>query len=145
MFGMNSFFLQSTRTLTFTVSVGCFAATGVPLMGVAMGNIASMVISVGDPGEAERLIAAKVTAKELHMMQKFDLDNGDGQISRAEYILLCSVRLGALSPDLIDKINDRFKALDKSRDGTLDYAEILECPEEMPRKKPMAAKGAVAC
>lgn len=110
--------------------VGVFAATGIPLMALAMANIASMVITVGDPDEAEKIIAAKVTCEELHMMQKFDLDDGDGEISRAEYILLCAVRLGALSPELIDKINDRFKKLDKSGDGALSYAEILEHAEE---------------
>jgi hypothetical protein len=99
-------------------------------MGVAMGCVASLVLTIGDPDEAEKQIAAKVTAEELHMMQKFELDDGDGQISRAEYILLCAVRIGALSPDLIGKINERFKILDKSGDGNLDYAEILECPEE---------------
>lgn len=112
------------------LTVGVFAATGIPLMALAMANIASMVITVGDPDEAEKIIAAKVTCEELHMMQKFDLDDGDGEISRAEYILLCAVRLGALSPELIDKINDRFKKLDKSGDGALSYAEILEHPEE---------------
>lgn len=60
------------------------------------------------------------------MMQKCNLDDGDGQISRAEFILLCSVRLGALSPELIAKINERFKVLDVNHDGTLSYAEILE-------------------
>lgn len=98
-------------------------------MALAMGNIAAMVITIGDPDEAEKTIGAKVTIQELHMMRRFDLDDGDGQISRAEYILLCSVRLGALSPDLISKINDRFKALDTSGDGMLSYAEILENPE----------------
>lgn len=98
-------------------------------MALAMGNIAAMVITIGDPDEAEKTIGAKVTIQELHMMRRFDLDDGDGQISRAEYILLCSVRLGALSPDLISKINDRFKTLDTSGDGMLSYAEILENPE----------------
>lgn len=109
--------------------VGFFAATGIPLMALAMANIASMLITVGDPDEAEKIIAAKVTLKELRMMQKFELDDGDGEISRAEYILLCTVRLGALSPDLIGKINERYKILDSNGDGSLSYAEILEHPE----------------
>jgi hypothetical protein len=72
-----------------------------------------------------------VTIEELRMMHKFDLDDGDGEISRAEYILLCSVRLGALSPDLIGKINERFKLLDTSGDGNLSHAEILKFPQEV--------------
>jgi hypothetical protein len=109
--------------------VGLLSATGIPLMALAMANIASMLITVGDPAEAERAISAKVTTRELRMMQKFNLDDGDGEISRAEYILLCTVRLGALSPELIGKINERFKELDTSGDGVLSYAEILEDPE----------------
>lgn len=106
-----------------------FTSIGVPLMAFAMANIAAMLMPGGDTAEAEKAIAAKLTMEELAMMQQFNLDDGDGQISRAEYILLCTVRLGALSPDLIGKINERFKVLDTSGDGTLSYAEILEDPE----------------
>jgi len=109
--------------------VGVTTAIGVPLMGIAMANIAEMVITIGDPDEAEKTIAAKVTLEELQMMQRFNLDDGDGQINRAEYILLCCVRLGALALDLIGKINERFNLLDRSGDGLLDHAEILEAPE----------------
>mmetsp|Transcript_30508 Transcript_30508/g.65723 ORF Transcript_30508/g.65723 Transcript_30508/m.65723 type:complete len:333 (+) Transcript_30508:92-1090(+) len=109
--------------------VGAMSALGVPLMGLAMASIAAMVITIGDPDEAKNTIAKKVTMEELKMMHKFDLDDGDGEISRAEFILLCSVRLGALSPDLIGMINERFKILDVSRDRNLSHAEILEDPQ----------------
>lgn len=97
-------------------------------MALAMGNVASMLLTIGDPDEAEKTLASRVTEEELEMMKKFNLDDGDGHISRSEFILLCSVRLGALSPDLIGKINERFQKLDKSGDGTLCYAEITETP-----------------
>ena len=95
-------------------------------MAMAMANIASMLITIGDPDQATKTIAAPVTLEELQMMQKFQLDDGDGQISRAEYILLCTVRLGALCPSLITKINERFERLDTDGDGSLSYSEILE-------------------
>jgi hypothetical protein len=106
------------------------SALGVPLMGLAMASIAAMVITIRDPDEAKNTIAKKVTLEELKMMQKFNLDDGDGEISRAEFILLCSVRLGALFPDLIGIINERFKILDVDHDGNLSYAEILKDPQE---------------
>lgn len=40
--------------------VGCFAATGVPLMGMAMGQLASLLVTVGDPEELKNLVNAKV-------------------------------------------------------------------------------------
>lgn len=109
--------------------VGLFSATGIPLMGAAMSSIASMVISVGDPEETDKIINAKVTEDELAMMQKFGIDDGDGEISRAEYILLCAMRLGAMTPDLIAAINDRFNGLDADHNGKLSYDELLEHPE----------------
>ncbi len=114
------------RLHLYLFSVGCFAATGIPLMGMAMGQLAGFMISVGDPDELTNAIYAKVTATELDMMKRFGLDDGDGKIDRGEFILLCAVRIGALSPDLIDTINRRFAELDVSGDGTLDYEEILE-------------------
>ena len=91
-----------------------------------MGTVASMIIVVGDPEQAEKCIAAKVTVEELQMMQRFDLNDGDGEISRAEFILLSAVRLGALDPQLIDKINERFVQLDRCDKGMLSYEDLLE-------------------
>ena len=63
-------------------------------------------------------------------MKRFNLDDGDGKIDRGEFILLCAVRVGALSPDLVQTINERFKELDTDQSGTLDVHEILETEEE---------------
>lgn len=64
-------------------------------------------------------------------MAKLGLAEGKGEITRAEYILLCSVRLGVLSPELISSINYRFHTLDTSGDGALDYSELLHIPTEV--------------
>lgn len=47
-------------------------------------------------------------------------------VDRSEYILLCALRLGALSPKLIEIINNRFDVLQSGRDGALSYSELLE-------------------
>jgi Ca2+-binding EF-hand superfamily protein len=109
-------------------AIGLFSATGIPLMALAMSALARLFIRFGDPDEAKKVIRAKVTEKELEMMKRFGLDDGDGYISRSEFILLCAVRLGAMDPDLIQAINDRFGELDSSGDGMLSYAELLENP-----------------
>ena len=59
-------------------------------------------------------------------MTEFGIDDGDGMIDRAEFILLCAVRLGAMSPSLIEEINKRFNALDKSGQGVLTHTDILQ-------------------
>jgi hypothetical protein len=95
-------------------------------MALAMSNFAQLFIEFGSEEATRKAIASKVTRQELDMMIKFGLDDGDGTIDRSEFILLCAVRIGALSPDLIQLINNRFSLLDVSKDGTLTYAEILE-------------------
>ena len=101
--------------------VGILTAFGVPLMGGA----------VAHPEKAHKQIAARVTLKEVEMMTKLGLVEGKGEITRAEFILLCAVRLGALTPDLISRINHRFHILDTSGDGALDYSELLLMPTEI--------------
>jgi hypothetical protein len=100
-------------------------------MALTMAQIARLAISSGNMEKSQRQITAKVTLQELEMMRKLGLVEGQGEITRAEFILLCAVRLGALTPELVDCINYRFHALDTSGDGALDYAELLQIPNEV--------------
>jgi len=106
--------------------VGAFAATGCPLMALAMATVASFFIETEDPDETNRKILSPVTQEEIDMMNKFGLENGDGEVDQAEYIILCMVRIGAVAPDLVKFIIERFKALDHSGDGSLSYAELMQ-------------------
>ncbi len=105
--------------------VGLFAATGCPLMALAMATAASFFIPTEDPEETTRKILAPVTEEEIKMMGDFGLENGDGEVDQAEYIILCMVRIGAVTPPLVEEIITRFKLLDHSGDGTLSYAELM--------------------
>ena len=104
---------------------GFFSALGVPIMGVAMATIATMLIDTGNIEEIKSTIEAKITKQELDMMRKFNLENNDGVIDRSEYIILCMVRMGT-DPSIIQFVSDRFNKLDKDSGGTLDIKELLE-------------------
>lgn len=116
---------QDSSAVEYAITA-LFACTGVPIMAMAMARLASDFVVFGDPNAAEKAIYAKVTRQEVAMMQKYQLDDGDGEISKAEFILLCAVRLGALDPKLVAVIHDRFDELDADKSGTLDYDEICE-------------------
>jgi hypothetical protein len=60
------------------------------------------------------------------MMQKLKLENVDGHVDRAEYIILCMLRLRAIEPLLVEEINKQFDTLDASSKGRMEYAELLE-------------------
>ena len=69
------------------------------------------------------MICEEVDITELIMLQKFGLENGDGVIDRAEFIILCMVRMGT-DPNPIEFISDRFAEVDDDGGGTLSTEDI---------------------
>lgn len=101
-------------------------------MCLAMGNVVSLVVPLGDAEEAKKLINARVTEEELRMMRQFGVCAGDGsRIERAEFMLLCAVRLGTVDIGLIEEIKRRYAVLDVDGDGTLSISEILQVSRRM--------------
>ena len=69
-------------------------------------------------------INAPVTPQEIRMMQKFGLEDGDGEVDKAEFIVLCMCRLGT-DPRVIEYIGQRFQKLDADQTGSLSMREII--------------------
>jgi hypothetical protein len=89
---------------------GVFIMFGVPIMALAMSQIAYMVISDYDLDEAHATIDAVVTKDELEFLDDFRMEEFNGTIDRADFIILCMVRMGT-DPGLMAYINERFLAL----------------------------------
>lgn len=53
-----------------------------------------------------------------------ELANDDGVLDKAEFIILCMVRTGAATPELIRTVNDHFNALDRDKNGVLTLEEL---------------------
>ena len=104
---------------------GFFAAFGVPIMGVAMASIGKFLVSSKKELEdVKETINAPVTPQEIRMMQKFGLEDGDGEVDKAEFIVLCMCRLGT-DPRVIEYIGQRFQKLDADQTGSLSMREII--------------------
>lgn len=89
--------------------VALYAGTGVPVMGIAMGSIAGFFISSESVEDTLETIKGAVTDEEIAMMSKFGIDDGDGEISLAEFIIFSMVRIGAADPELVNLIKDYYK------------------------------------
>ncbi|CAB9529837.1 expressed unknown protein [Seminavis robusta] len=113
---------DDSATWMFAVTA-VFACLGVPIMAVAMAEVARGLMDKGDLEATKASVNEPVTAEELIMLQKFGLENGDGEIDRAEFIILCMVRMGT-DPNLIEFISHRFHQLDEDGGGTLSILEI---------------------
>jgi hypothetical protein len=94
-------------------------------MAYTLGSIASLFI-VGPNIKVLEVIEKKITYDDLRTMQKYGLENRDGAMDRAEYLILCMLRLGVVDPELVQAIVNRYDELDLSGDGLLSYKELLE-------------------
>jgi hypothetical protein len=59
-------------------------------------------------------------------MQEFSIENGDGIVDKTEFIILAAVRIGTASPDLVMRINSRFKQLDQKHAGKISYGDLID-------------------
>lgn len=105
--------------------VGAFAATGVPLMGLAMGTIAQALMDHDSLEDVEGVLNMPVDAEELENMQNFGFDD-DGLISLQEYIILSTVRLGLVDPQAIELMALKYATFDADGDGQVTYKEIID-------------------
>jgi hypothetical protein len=105
---------------------GLYCAFGVPLMGVAMATIASFFINVGSIEDALQDMKKPISKEEIDMLTEFGLADEDGEIDKSEFIILCMVRTGAVSPGLVKLIELYFNELDDDKSGTLTIDEILK-------------------
>ena len=104
---------------------GLYCAFGIPVMGIAMATLASFFINVGSIEDTLKDVKAPVTKQEIDMLTEFGLADEDGEIDKGEFIILCMVRTGAASPELIKLIEQYFNELDDDNSGTLSIDEIL--------------------
>jgi len=102
---------------------GFFAMIGVPLMVIAMMSLASFMPAVADLEESEQSLREKIDVAEIQTLQDCGMENNDGVIDRAEFIILCMMRMNT-DPELIKFINNEFNELDKDGSGGLSVREI---------------------
>lgn len=70
-------------------------------------------------------IIAPITSEEISFLQEFGIEDGSGSVDNKEFIIMAVMRIGGASPDLIKRINDRFKELDRKHVGKIAYDDIL--------------------
>jgi hypothetical protein len=104
--------------------VAVYVVVGVPIMAIACGLLAHQIASMGKSDKLGEKINAQVTGDELVMMTKLNIEDGDGCIDGTEFTILILVRIGALNPDLIAVLYERFNDLDVKQEGQITYADL---------------------
>lgn len=101
---------------------GFYAMVGVPLFGVCIGTLGSML----SEKEEARVLAEKITAKISHSELEFidRIGTNDGQIDRFEFRIMSFLRIGALDMDLLKVIDSQFDLIDSDDSGAVTNAEV---------------------
>eukprot|EP00603_Paraphysomonas_imperforata_P000212 CAMPEP_0114421914 /NCGR_PEP_ID=MMETSP0103-20121206/5333_1 /TAXON_ID=37642 ORGANISM="Paraphysomonas imperforata, Strain PA2" /NCGR_SAMPLE_ID=MMETSP0103 /ASSEMBLY_ACC=CAM_ASM_000201 /LENGTH=1036 /DNA_ID=CAMNT_0001590469 /DNA_START=406 /DNA_END=3516 /DNA_ORIENTATION=- len=107
------------------VVTALYTNIGVPLMSISLGLLMSLIIEASEDNLIFHRIIAPVTDDEIKFMQEFGIEDGDGKLDNKEFIIMAAMRIGGATPDLIRRINNRFKVLDRDNAGKVPYDEIL--------------------
>lgn len=94
-------------------------------MGLAMSDLARMLLNFGSSEVAKEQIRAKVTEEELTMLQVFGMNDSTGMFTRTEFVILSLMQLRVLTPTSVEEINKRFDTLDIGQTGFLATNDII--------------------
>ena len=103
-----------------------FIAVGAPLMAISCGVLAHNISMHGKAAKIMSKINTPMTEDELVMLRHLDLEDDDGYIDRAEFVILVLVRIGALNPDMIGALFERFHEIDNDGKGNVSYDKLVK-------------------
>ena len=98
---------------------GVFAAFGVPIMGFAMAQVASLFMKQETHEEIIKKIHTPITEEEIEMLGRFGLDKGNGVIALNEFMILQVIRCANVKPHLLLEIVAYFHSIDDSKNGQI--------------------------
>jgi hypothetical protein len=102
-----------------------YAAVGVPLMTISLGLFIGRLFFNHDEVKLFEQMAEDVSSKELESLKLFCDKQEQCQIDNLEFAILIALRIGAVAPEMIAKIKERFDILDRNHEHRLAYEDII--------------------
>lgn len=115
--------------------VGFYSLFGIPLTIITLGIVVSFALAGSEERALFENIMVAVTPQELEVMRSVGIGVGENVIQKQDFIVLMVVRIGAAHPDVIVKINERFKTLDRKKLGKISYDDIVFRGKDIMRSK----------
>jgi hypothetical protein len=118
---------------SYFLIVGMFAATGVPLMGLAMANLAAIILEQRQLAEAhqrEQLSSIDMGENEQYLLDVFRHDKSRQFIDKNEYLLFSLIKRKKVDIALVHEIYEEFDRLDVNSTGMLTVQDIEERARE---------------
>ena len=102
-----------------------YAAIGVPLMTISLGLFIGRLFFDHDNVTLFEKMAEDVTPQEIETMRIFCNKQEENQIDNLEFSILIALRIGAVTPEMIEMIKARFEVLDRNHEHRLAYDDIV--------------------
>lgn len=97
-----------------------FLPIAVASAGEILGTISKVLVTRRQHLRNEQLLHREL---DLQFLQEMDAD-GNGRVSRFEYITFMLQAMGAVDMDLLAELNVQFDAMDESKDGSLGVEDL---------------------
>jgi len=105
--------------------VAFYTFFGIPLTIISLGMVVSFTLAGSEERSIYENIMVAVTPQELEVMKSVGIGVTENTILKQDFIVLMVVRIGAATPDVVIKINERFKNLDRKKLGKISYDDIV--------------------
>jgi len=89
--------------------VGLYAATGIPVTMLAIGNLVTFLIEEAGRRKISSYLRRKITDAEFEVLRSESVDPASGQLDISKFLLLVFVRQRVVDVRLIDVVLDRVK------------------------------------
>lgn len=115
--------------------IAAFCAVGIPIHVTAMCAFASLLVNVGSVDDAVDSLKEPITEKEIEMLRELGIvAKSDPQLDKLDFLVLCVVRIGAISPELVQFIISYFSELDADGNGKLSVDELCHRLSDMKKQ-----------
>lgn len=107
--------------------VGLYAATGVPLMGMAMAHLAALIMEQRRQKiDEETFSKLHINKQEKLLLDIIQMDKERDYIDRNEFLLFHLMKRKMINLALIQEIYDEFDHLDCNATGILTYSDLAQ-------------------
>jgi len=116
--------LQPPRGTTFAMLfTGVFCLFGVPLWGLALSQLAGILVEQYMMNQQKKQLEARFSLAEFEYAKKLG-SSGTSQVDWASYLQMTLTRMGVVDDQLISSINEQFQFLDFDGTGTIEPLEM---------------------
>jgi potassium channel subfamily K, other eukaryote len=91
-------------------------------MGRWLSMVASFIIDGRSESHRRKIQRRELTQRDLDIMDA----NGDGTVTRAEFLEFMLVAMNKIDQDLVNELRDHFNRLDLNETGELSHADLVD-------------------